>query len=267
MAARKFLSGLDLASQKIVNLADGTTASDGATWGQVQNLVAGLAWKEEVRVATTANGTLATAYANGSTVDGVTLATGDRILIKNQTTQTENGIYTVNASGAPTRATDADSTTDLNNATVSVVDGTANTGTAWIQTTKNPVVGTNNIVFGQFAAGGVTYTASATGGLQVAANAFSVKLPASSGLIADATGLYIDSAIVVRKYAVDVGNGALTAIPVTHGLGTRDCQVTVFDNTTFAEVGVDVVHTSTTVVTLNFATAPAAAAYRVVVQA
>ena len=54
-----------------------------------------------VRVATTANGTLSSAFANGQTVDGVTLATNDRILLKNQSTGSENGIYTVNASGAP----------------------------------------------------------------------------------------------------------------------------------------------------------------------
>ena len=60
----------------------------------------GLDVKNSVRVATTANGTLATAFANGQTVDGITLATNDRILLKDQSTGSENGIYTVNASGA-----------------------------------------------------------------------------------------------------------------------------------------------------------------------
>lgn len=64
--------------------------------------------KDAVRVATTVAGTLATSFANASVVDGITLATGNRILIKNQASGAENGIYTVNASGVPTRATDAD---------------------------------------------------------------------------------------------------------------------------------------------------------------
>jgi hypothetical protein len=92
------------------------------------------AWKEPVRVATTANGTLASAFENGDSVDGVTLATGDRILLKNQSSASENGIYTVNASGAPTRASDADGGAELLGAAVAVTEGTANADTVWLCT-------------------------------------------------------------------------------------------------------------------------------------
>src|SRR5688500_804482 len=106
----KFETGIDLRGQRAVNAADASAATDLVTKQQLDNAIVGLAWKSPAaRVATTTNGTLATAFANGQTIDGVTLVTGDRILLKNQTTQSENGIYTVNASGAPTRATDADS--------------------------------------------------------------------------------------------------------------------------------------------------------------
>jgi len=88
--------------------------------------------KASVRVATTANGTLATAFENGDTVDGIVLATSDRILIKNQSAPAENGIYTVNASGAPTRATDFDAWTEIPGAFVSVEAGTVNAGTQWL---------------------------------------------------------------------------------------------------------------------------------------
>ena len=88
--------------------------------------------KESVVCATTANGTLATAFENGDTVDGIVLATGNRILIKNQSAPAENGIYTVNASGAPTRATDFDSWTEIVGAFVSVESGTVNAGTQWL---------------------------------------------------------------------------------------------------------------------------------------
>lgn len=88
--------------------------------------------KASVVCATTTNGTLATAFENGDTVDGTTLTTGDRILIKNQSSQAENGIYTVNASGAPTRATDFDSWDEIVGAFVTVENGTANAGTQWL---------------------------------------------------------------------------------------------------------------------------------------
>ena len=93
-------------------------------------------WKHVVRAASTGNGTLATAYENGDTLDGVVLATGDRILLKNQTTGSENGIYTVNASGAPARAADADGSNELVGARAWVSEGTKNADTEWTCTTN-----------------------------------------------------------------------------------------------------------------------------------
>lgn len=100
-------------------------------------------WVPRVRVATTANGTLASAFANGSTVDGVTLATGDRILLKNQTTGAENGVYVVKASGAPDRAADWPVGQDVTGFAVRVTAGTANAKTAWAVYAEPAVVGTN----------------------------------------------------------------------------------------------------------------------------
>ena len=65
---------------------------------EISNALGAINLKDAVKVATTANGTLATAFANGQTVDGIVLTTGDRILIKNQSTGSENGIYVVNVS-------------------------------------------------------------------------------------------------------------------------------------------------------------------------
>ncbi len=126
-----------------------------AVKGYVDNKLAGLSWKTAVRAATTANGTLASAFANGQTIDGVTLATGDRILIKNQTTGSQNGIYIVAASGAPTRATDADSGAELVNASVMVSEGTTLADTQWTCSTNAPITpGTTSLTFAQVNVGG-----------------------------------------------------------------------------------------------------------------
>lgn len=135
--------------------SDTKVATQKATKTYVDAKVAGLSWKQAVRAATTANGTLATAFENGDTVDGVVLATGDRILIKNQSSGAENGIYVVAASGAPARATDADSGAELVNATVYVSEGTTNADTQWTCTTNATITpGSTSLSFAQLATGG-----------------------------------------------------------------------------------------------------------------
>lgn len=86
-----------------------------------------------VRVATTVNGTLGTAFDNGSVVDGVTLATNDIILLKNQTTASDNGVYNVQASGTPVRNASYDTFGELNYAGVTVTSGTVNAGLNFFQ--------------------------------------------------------------------------------------------------------------------------------------
>lgn len=300
--AKKFLTGTDNNNQRVVNVADPSSATDGANKQYVDALVAGLRWKTAVRAATTTNGALATAYANGQTVDGVALVTGDRLLVKDQTTQTENGIYTVNASGAPTRATDADTTVELDSATVFVMLGGVNNDTAWTQTTTAPTIGSSNIVFTRFG-GGTTYTADNQGvelvgsqfslkidgtslsesasGVRIAAAAAGAGLIEASGILAvgagsgitvNANDIQVDTAVVVttpttvvRKFSALIGNGALTTIAVTHGLGTADVTYSIRDATSNEFVECDVVSTSTTVLTLTFATAPTTNQYRVTV--
>jgi hypothetical protein len=123
-------------------------------------LVAGLSWKQAVRAATTAAGTLASDFENGDTIDGVVLATGNRILIKNQAAPAENGIYVVAASGAPARASDADSGAELVNASVYVSEGTTLADTQWTCTTNAAItVGSTAIAFAQLTSGGSGITA------------------------------------------------------------------------------------------------------------
>jgi hypothetical protein len=110
-----------------------------------------------VDVATTANGTITTAFDNGSTVDGVTLTTNMRILIKDQTDATVNGIYTVNGSGSPTRVTSIEHA----NVLVVVAQGTANAETLWKCTNDTVALGTDSLTFSKIGAPGTPVTCTA----------------------------------------------------------------------------------------------------------
>ena len=114
---------IDANSANIVNVADPTQAQHAATKAYVDAVKQSLDIKDSVRVATTANITIATALNANDTLDGVTLVNGDRVLVKNQTAQGENGIYVVGAS--PARSVDANAAAELTGGTfVFVEEGT-----------------------------------------------------------------------------------------------------------------------------------------------
>lgn len=136
------------------NNNDTTIPTSAAVKDYVDSVAQGLDVKASVRAATTSNATLASGFEAGDSLDSITLVAGDRILIKNQTDASENGIYTVNASGAPTRAADA-GTGDLTSGSFVFVEegGQANTG--WVLTTTGSItVGTTDIAFSQFSDSG-----------------------------------------------------------------------------------------------------------------
>jgi hypothetical protein len=121
------------------------------------------------------------------------------------------------------------------------------------------------------AAGGLTTGAT---GVVIASSAAGAGLTLTTGVLAVGAGtgvtvaadtVGIDTAVVVRKFAQAIGNGAATSIAVTHNLGTRDITFSVYDATAFEFVEVDGVATDTNTLTLTFAQAPASNAYRVVV--
>lgn len=258
--AKKFYGGIDVVNQRVINVADPSASTDAANKQYVDGMVNGLAWKQPVRAATTANITL----SGTQTIDGVLLVAGDRVLVMNQTTASGNGIYVV-ASGAWTRSADADSAAELLNATVYVSEGTVNADKAYTQTTNAPItVGTTSLTFAQVGGGGgTTYTAG--NGLTLTGNTFAVG--AGTGITVGATTVGVDTAVVVRKYAAAIGNGSLTTIAVAHGLGTRDITYTIYNASTYEVVDTDAVITDTNTLTLTFATAPTSGQFRVVVHA
>lgn len=179
---RAFTGDQSFGGFKATNLADPSSNQDAVTLAYMNARLAGIKPKAAVRVATTGAGTLATSFENGDSIDGVTLVTGDRILIKDQSTASENGIYVVNASGAPTRATDFDSVTpvdEINGAWVSVQEGTANAGKIFTQFGTVTTVGTDDINFEYF-----NPIAGLIGGdmITFSSSTFSVDLATTSGL-------------------------------------------------------------------------------------
>jgi hypothetical protein len=159
-------------------------------------------YKTAVKCATTANGTLATAYAAGETVDGVTLVTGDRILIKDQSAAKENGVYTVNATGAPTRATDMNAATMFPGAVVAVQEGTTNADSGWVCTADAGIVlETSDITWAVF--GGL----KAGLGLAITADVIAV----TSLNLATVTGLAVTGTPAIAIGNLDAAK-ALTAV-------------------------------------------------------
>lgn len=154
-------------SKKITGLLDPTAAQDAATKNYVDSVAQGLDVKGSVAAATTANITL----SGAQTIDGVAVTAGARILVKNQTTTSQNGTYTVSA-GAWTRTPDMDLGVEFPGAFLFVEGGTVNSDTGWVCTNSGiVVVGTDPIAFAQFSGAG-SFTVS--GGLQKVGNDISI---------------------------------------------------------------------------------------------
>ena len=294
-------SNLNAGTNKITNLGTPTDAADAATKAYVDAVSEGLHVHEAAKVYVGTNITIATALEAGDTIDGVTLASGMRVLVNGQTTQSENGVYVVSVSGAPTRALDFDTPNEVKSGDfIFVSSGTSYGNTGWVQTLSPATIGTDAISFTQFSGAG-TYLAGA--GLNLTGSTFSVdvtptsgsasltntggavevKVNTTDGLEVSGSGLGINNgtgftfssgALVfdtangygVRKLAFSVGDGSATSYTVTHALATRDVTVQIFDNASpYAQVEADVEHTDSNNLTIKFAAAPTSDQYRVVV--
>jgi len=196
----------DCGGYRITALATPTGATDAANKSYVDAAIAGFTWKAAVRAASTANVTIS---GPGTAIDGVTLSNGDRVLLKNQSTASQNGIYAFNgAASAMTLTSDAVAGEVFSGDACFVTQGTANAGTGWILTTPNPItVGTTSQTWTQFSS---TSQVSAGNGLSLAGNVMS----AVAG-----NGIAVGASIAVQPLT----NGGITVasggVSVTAGAG------------------------------------------------
>lgn len=256
------LSDLDFNSvARILNLPDAVSAQQPVTLAQMQAQLEGLAWKDSVRVAASTNVTIA---SPGATIDGITMVANDRVLLRGQTTQSQNGIYIWNGAATPmTRALDASTFGELEGAVVTVEEGT-DAGATFRQTQVNGVIDTNNVIFTSFGTAAPAASETTAGTAEIATQA---ETDGGTDDLRIVTPLKLANwAGRKLKFSQNVGDGSATSITVTHNLNTRDVQVQVYRNSgNFDTVNVEVQRTSVNAVAIVFAAAPASNAHRVVV--
>ena len=145
---------IDVNNSRLTNVTDPTGTQDAATKGYVDAVKQALDIKDSVRVATTANITIASDLNVGDTIDGVTLADGDRVLVKDQSTASENGIYV--AGSSPVRAADANTSAEVTSGMFCFVEeGTVGGDNGFVLTTNDAItLDTTNLTFVQFSGAG-----------------------------------------------------------------------------------------------------------------
>jgi hypothetical protein len=258
---KKIFTDFDFQSvSKVINLPSPSSAGDGVPKSYVDSLIEGLAWKDSCRVATQSNLNLA---SPGATIDGITMASQDRVLVRAQSTASENGIYVWNgAAVAATRALDASTFPELEQAVTTVEEGTS-AATTYRQDQINGTIGSSSISW-------VTFGTSAPAASETTAGIAELATQAEVNTGTDDLRIVTPLKLAnwsgrIKKFAVSIGDGSATSYTVTHNLGSLDVGVTVFQNSTGDEVITDVTHATTNTLTIVFATAPASNAYRVVV--
>lgn len=209
-------ANIDINSNELTNVSDPTSAQSVATKAYVDAVKTGLDVKGSVKVATTANITL----SGTQTIDGIAVSADERVLVKNQSTGSQNGIYDCKA-GAWARSSDFDANTEVTSgAFVFVEQGTVNADAGFVLTTDGTItVGTTALSFTQFSGAGQI---TAGDGLQKSGNALSADLKANGGLVIESAeiALKLDASSITGTLAVgDGGTGATSASAARSALG------------------------------------------------
>lgn len=188
---------------------------------QINNISSGLSWKASVRAATTSNITL----SGVQTIDGISVIAGDRVLVKNQSTSSQNGIYDV-AAGSWTRSSDANTGTKIKQATTSIEEGAVNADTIYTCTTNGSItIGTTSLAFAKTSA--TTYTGS--DGVVLTGNNFTLDNSYFSGAFTLSGGVATLATVGANKGGTGVANNASSTWAISGAFGTT---VTVTGTTT-----------------------------------
>lgn len=197
--------------------ADPLAAQDVATKAYVDAARAGLDVKQSVRVATTGSITLDNTTTS---VDSITLSDGDRVLVKDQGTLSQNGIYVASTSGAWSRATDADATGELTAGSfVFVEEGTDNADSGWVVTTDGTItIGSSSIEFAQFSGAGQI---TAGNGLTKTGNTLNVggttdRITVGADTV-DIASTYVGQSSITTLGTIATGTWEATDVGVAHG--------------------------------------------------
>ena len=274
-----------MGSQRVTNVAAPTSGTDAANKAYVDSTAQGLQAKPTAQVATAAAlpantysngsagvGATLTATSNGAlTVDGYAVALSDLILVKNESTTANNGLYVVTTLGTGsvpyvlTRHTDMDQASEFGGGFIPVENhGSTTANTLWLCNVANSItVGTTAVSFTQLNSA-TSYTGG--NGISISGGTVTAVAASSGGLTVVSGGIELDTTIATRKYATNVGDGSSTSYTITHNLGSQDVVVAVYKNSsTWDIVECDVQFSTTNTVTLIFAVAPTSNQYRVVV--
>lgn len=257
----KQLSDLDFNStSRIRNLPAPVAPDEPIRMAELNSAIEGLAWKDSVRVRTQSNTNL---LSPGATLDGITMVSLDRVLVANQTTSSENGIYIWNGSAvAMTRALDASTADELESAVVAVDEGT-NGGTQWRQTSVNFTIGVGAVAWVSFGTSAPTASETTAGIAEIATQA-----ETDTGTD-DARFVTPQKLATWSKRALHnatlVGDGSATQYDVTHNFGTRDTIVRVYRNSTpWDDIGCDVERPDANTTRVRFSAAPTTNQFNVV---
>jgi len=209
-------AAVSLNSQKITGLADPTSDQDAATKAYTDSVAQGLDVKDSVKVATTANITL----SGTQTIDGVAVSADERVLVKNQSTATENGLYLCKAS-TWARTDDLAAGVDAAGMFTFVEQGTTNADIGFVCTDNkgSAVVGTNNLSYSTFSSSG---NVTAGNGLDKSGNELSVDLKSNGGIVIESTEMAVDlgaSSITGTLAVGDGGTGSTSASAARTALG------------------------------------------------
>jgi hypothetical protein len=245
---------------KAIGLPPATANGEAVVFEQLNAALEGISWKDNARVGTQANLSLATP---GAAIDGITMVLNDRVLVRLQTSQPENGIYIFNGAASPmTRSNDASTFDELESAIVTVDEGTS-AGNTFRQTQVNLVIGTGNVIWSNFIAAAPAASETVAGVSQVATQA-----ETDAGLIDTdfVSPLKLKTSPFAHKgFNVDFGDGTATLFTLNHNLNSLDINVRVYNKSTNRDVGCLVTRINVNTVQINASPAFPAAGARLTV--